>query len=83
MDDVFDRGVLGEGVTMQDINSNKSPSPIPPSLTPRNLHHYPPFRKVIPCSACAMLASTARFEKLLDDLPKHVANVNGLNINLY
>jgi hypothetical protein len=30
-----------------------------------------------------MLASTARFEKLLDDLPKHVANVNGLNRNLY
>ena len=40
LDDDFDRGVLGEGVTMQDINSNNSPSPIPPSLTPRNLDRY-------------------------------------------
>ena len=84
MDDVFDRGVLGEGATMQDINSNNSPSPIPPLLTPQNLHPLTPLpRKVIPCSACAMLANTARFEKLLDDLPKHVASVNGLNRNLY
>jgi hypothetical protein len=30
-----------------------------------------------------MLAKTARFEKLLDDLPRHVANVNGLNRNLH
>ena len=30
-----------------------------------------------------MLARTATFEKLLDDLPRHVANVNGLNRNLH
>lgn len=29
-----------------------------------------------------MLAKTARFEKLLDDFPRHVANVSGLNRNL-
>jgi hypothetical protein len=37
---------------------------------------------IIPCVACEILANIARLEKLLDDRPRQVAKVSGLNRNL-
>jgi hypothetical protein len=81
---VFDLGEEGEGKVMLDIDLNNSPSPILPLLILQDLLivNIVVIRGDEPCSAWAMLANTARLEKLLDDLPKHVANVNGLNKNL-
>lgn len=68
---------------MQDTDLNNSPSRFLPLLIHQSLLLSAAFTNIVaPCSACTMLASTARFEKLLDDLPKHVARVNGLNKNL-